>query len=289
MFERFTDRARRVLVIAQDEALELEHPLIRPEHLLLGLAKGDGVGSDALTRLGTSFPTLREQVALGLPRSEEPLPPGSKVPFSPRSKKCLELALREALRLGHNYIGTEHLLLGLVREGGRGEDSVVRLLGVSPDEVRDTVLRILSSGPLAPYTRPRSPRTPPGPSPGAVDDDSPALRQALTTAHRLAGSLPPTTGHLALALMADPASQAAKALARLGVTSESLQAELAHVPVEGTSDAPPEPVEIRLGTRTVVLDDPELAARARRLVTEHDRARRQEADQDDGTPGPGTT
>ena len=116
MFERFTDRARRVLVIAQEEARTLEHSFIRPEHLLLGLVRGEGLASTALREAGVRYAVLRERFV----EAVAPTPNAGrldKVPFSPQAKKTLELSLREALKLGHNYIGTEHLLLGVLRGG----------------------------------------------------------------------------------------------------------------------------------------------------------------------------
>src|SRR5204862_605236 len=116
LFERFTDRARRVVVLAQEEARLLNHNFIGTEHILLGLIhEGEGVAAKALEQLGISLEAVREKV-------EETIgPAGSSTtgspPFTPRAKKVLELSLREALQLGHNYIGTEHMLLGLVREG----------------------------------------------------------------------------------------------------------------------------------------------------------------------------
>ena len=116
LFERFTDRARRVLVLAQEEARLLNHSFIGTEHILLGLIhEGEGLAAKALESLGISLEAVREKV-------EETIGPAGSAPtgsppFTPRAKKVLELSLREALQLGHNYIGTEHMLLGLVREG----------------------------------------------------------------------------------------------------------------------------------------------------------------------------
>ena len=116
MFERFTDRARRVLVLAQEEARDLNHAFIGTEHILLGLIKeGEGVAAKALDALDISYETVREKVEEAIGANANPSP-GSP-PFTPRAKKVLELSLREALQLGHSYIGTEHMLLGLVREG----------------------------------------------------------------------------------------------------------------------------------------------------------------------------
>ena len=116
MFERFTDRARRVVVLAQEEARLLNHNYIGTEHILLGLIhEGEGVAAKALESLGISLEKVRQQVEeiIGAGQS----PPSGHIPFTPRAKKVLELSLREALQLGHNYIGTEHILLGLIREG----------------------------------------------------------------------------------------------------------------------------------------------------------------------------
>ena len=118
MFERFTDRGRRVLVVAQEEARLLNHSFIGTEHVLLGLIhEGDSVAAKALEQLGISLGAARDEIkeTIGLAGYSGPLsPPPGAPPFTPRAKKVLELSLREALQLGHNYIGTEHMLLGLV-------------------------------------------------------------------------------------------------------------------------------------------------------------------------------
>ncbi|MFI6076368.1 ATP-dependent Clp protease ATP-binding subunit [Actinoplanes sp. NPDC051343] len=136
MFERFTDRARRVVVLAQEEARRLGHNCIGTEHLLLGLlSEGEGVAAKALQGLGVSVQGVRGQIDRG---SEEP---GGHIPFTPRAKKVLELSLREALQLGHNYIGTEHILLGLVREG---DGVAARILGADLGQVRRQVTELLA-------------------------------------------------------------------------------------------------------------------------------------------------
>ena len=143
MFERFTDRARRVLVLAQEEARLLNHNFIGTEHILLGLIhEGEGVAAKALESLGISLEAVREKV-------EETIgPAGSSTagspPFTPRAKKVLELSLREALQLGHNYIGTEHMLLGLVREGEGVAAQVLVNLGADLSRVRQQVIQLLS-------------------------------------------------------------------------------------------------------------------------------------------------
>ncbi|MDP8991806.1 MAG: AAA family ATPase, partial [Actinomycetota bacterium] len=143
MFERFTDRARRVLVLAQEEARLLNHNFIGTEHILLGLIhEGEGVAAKALESLGISLDAVREKV-------EETIgPAGSSTtgspPFTPRAKKVLELSLREALQLGHNYIGTEHMLLGLVREGEGVAAQVLVNLGADLSRIRQQVIQLLS-------------------------------------------------------------------------------------------------------------------------------------------------
>ena len=146
MFERFTERARKVVVLAQEEAGLLRHNYIGTEHLLLGLLREDeGVAARALTALGVTIEEARERVASIVGYGSEG--PGLQAPFTPRSKKVLELALREAMRLEHNYIGTEHILLGLVRENEGVVARALSDLGVSPDDVRGELLRMLSGGP----------------------------------------------------------------------------------------------------------------------------------------------
>jgi ATP-dependent Clp protease ATP-binding subunit ClpC len=151
VFERFTDRARRVVVLAQEEARLLNHNYIGTEHILLGLIhEGEGVAAKALESLGISLEAVRSQVEeiIGQGGSS----PSGHIPFTPRAKKVLELSLREALQLGHNYIGTEHILLGLIREGEGVAAQVLVKLGADLSRVRQQVIQLLSgySGPGAP-------------------------------------------------------------------------------------------------------------------------------------------
>jgi dihydroneopterin aldolase len=135
MFERFTHRARQAVVLAQEEARRFNHNYVGTEHLLLGLLRLDeGLASRVLTSLDVSGGAVREQVGSIVGYGEEEM--GAQAPFTPRSKKVLELALREAMRLEHNYIGTEHLLLGLVRESEGVANQVLSNLGVERDEIR---------------------------------------------------------------------------------------------------------------------------------------------------------
>ncbi len=143
MFERFTDRARRVLVLAQEEARDLNHAFIGTEHILLGLIReGEGVAAKALDALGVTFDVVREKVEEAIGSNTNPSP-GSP-PFTPRAKKVLELSLREALQLGHSYIGTEHMLLGLVREGEGVAAQVLNDLGADMARVRTQVIQMMS-------------------------------------------------------------------------------------------------------------------------------------------------
>jgi ATP-dependent Clp protease ATP-binding subunit ClpC len=142
MFERFTDRARRVVVLAQDEARNLGHNYIGTEHILLGLIhEGDGVAAKALQAMDISLGSVRQQVEEIIGRGFGM--PSGHIPFTPRAKKVLELSLREALQLGHNYIGTEHILLGLIREGNGVAAQVLVQLGADLDRVRAEVIELL--------------------------------------------------------------------------------------------------------------------------------------------------
>ena len=148
MFERFTDRARRVVVLAQEESQRLSHNYIGSEHLLLGLlAEREGVAARALESLNVTLTAAREQV-------EEIIGPGQQtprghIPFTPRAKKILELALREALTMGSEVINTEHLLLGLIDEGDGVGAQILQRLGATAQAVREAVARLISADPEA--------------------------------------------------------------------------------------------------------------------------------------------
>jgi len=143
MFERFTDRARCVVVLAQEEARMLNHNYIGTEHILLGLIhEGEGVAAKALESLGISLEGVRQQVEEIIGQGQQA--PSGHIPFTPRAKKVLELSLREALQLGHNYIGTEHILLGLIREGEGVAAQVLVKLGADLNRVRQQVIQLLS-------------------------------------------------------------------------------------------------------------------------------------------------
>ena len=155
MFERFTDSARRVVVLAQEEARLLNHHYIGTEHILLGLVHQDeGVAARALRSLGIRLDPVRSQVLKTVGKGRRS--PSGHISFTPRAKKVLELSLREALHLGHNYIGTEHILLGLIREGGGVAAQVLEKLGADLPEIRDSITGLLAGG---------EGEDPPGPGP----------------------------------------------------------------------------------------------------------------------------
>ena len=259
MFERFTTRARRVVVLSQEEATQLNHNYIGTEHILLGLL-GDqgGLASQALTGLGMSLEGAREEVVklIGMGSTE----PTGRIPFTPRAKKVLELGLREALQLNHDYIGTEHLLLGIVTQGERaGQDEegvgvkVLRRHAELP-AVRAAVLNLFpSAGPdPAPMRRWRRARTA-GLAEIAAQMEAgtrrtaeqamnatPAADATLTEAARLAGTQPVGSHHLLLASLSDPGTAAARALAALGVDLDQAKDALRGMDVTGTSDELPE-------------------------------------------------
>ena len=148
MFERFTDRARRVIVLAQQEARMLSHNYIGTEHLLLGLlADGGGTAAQALESLGVTHDAAREQVREMVGEGRRPQTQPGHIPFTPPAKKVLELSLREALNLGDDHIGTEHLLLGLLAEAGHDLGAHIVRLGASPRAVREKVIELTGAVP----------------------------------------------------------------------------------------------------------------------------------------------
>jgi len=163
MFERFTDKARHTVVLAQEEARALRHDHIGTEHLLLGLLReSDGAGASALTSLGIGLDAARDRVAAAAqPAQGGSAPPpmtSGHIPFTPQAKRTLELALREALQLGHDYIGTGHILLGLVRDPACRGASILFELGADQAAIRERVIELRpASQPRAPSARPRLP------------------------------------------------------------------------------------------------------------------------------------
>jgi ATP-dependent Clp protease ATP-binding subunit ClpA len=251
MFERFTAKARRTIVNAQEEARHLQHNYIGTEHILLGLLhEGQGVGPRVLTQFGMTLEGAREAVTELVGAGKQAAPSGH-IPFTPRAKKVLELSLREALTLHHNYIGTEHILLGLIREADGVAAQVIRrhtdLL-----QVRTAVLDLVEEVEPAQAARPRSwlrrvvarpwqPEDAPAGQPeDALLNATPAADATLTTAAQLAGREAVGSHHLLLAALTDANSAAARVLASLGVDLNRAKDALHRADVAGTSDEQPE-------------------------------------------------
>ena len=247
MFERFTDKARHVVVLAQEEARRLQHNYIGTEHILLGLlAEPRGLAFRALERFGMSLDGTREEVKAMIGIGTTTV--SGHIPFTPRAKKILELALREALQLHHNYIGTEHILLGVLREGDGVGAKILRQHSADLAPIRMTVIDLLAAAP-AEGTRGRrwlrrrsAADTGEAPEPGESAElrTSPAADTSLSEAARLAGSQPVGSHHLLLAALGDPDTAAARALAALGVDLDQAREALRNADVTGTSDEQPE-------------------------------------------------
>jgi ATP-dependent Clp protease ATP-binding subunit ClpA len=258
MFERFTNRARHVVVLSQEEARLLSHNYIGTEHILLGLlGEPESIGGQVLAGFGITLEGVREEVVEKIGRGKSK--PAGHIPFTPRAKKTLELSLREALSIKHNYIGTEHILLGLIREGEGVAAQILRdhadlleiraavLTAVSAtysgdegegSEETNAVLRWLrqrlsrhgASLPFRPELAGAEPAT----------RGTPAVEAALQQAARLAGPLPVGSHHLLLAALEDSNSAASSALASLGVDIAELRERLRGAKLTGTSDEQPE-------------------------------------------------
>jgi ATP-dependent Clp protease ATP-binding subunit ClpA len=287
MFERFTANARRAVVTAQEEARELNHNYIGTEHILLALLRRpDGpiddegaIASAVLDEFGMTREGVREEVIdkVGIGKGKAKT---GHIPFTPRAKKVLELALREALQLHHNYIGTEHILLGLIRED---EGVAVQIMRKHADllALRMAVLDRVPAGdgeegrlPVATGTLLRrvrarhwGPRDGGDPADAGVVGATPATDATLTEAARLAGGAPVGSHHLLLAALADPNSAAARTLAGLGVDLDQARESLRTADVTGTTDEPPEEagrrqmsLQLTDETLTVVIVDPVLVA-----------------------------
>src|SRR5580693_9908208 len=251
MFERFTNRARHVVVLSQEEARRLKHNYIGTEHILLGLlGEPESIGYRILDSFGMSLDGVRQEVLAMIGEGQQEI--SSHIPFTPRAKKTLELALREALQLHHNYIGTEHILLGLIRED---EGVAVQIMRKHADllALRAAVLDRLPAGDaeegaLAAATgalmrrvvraRPWGPRDEGDEQ--TVGGATPATDATLVEAARLAGGSPVGSHHLLLAALADPNSAAARTLASLGVNLDRARESLRSADVTGTTDEPPE-------------------------------------------------
>jgi ATP-dependent Clp protease ATP-binding subunit ClpA len=252
MFERFTNRARHVVVLAQEEARRLQHNYIGTEHLLLGLLGEEGIASEALERFGVSLASVREDVEATIGLGTGPV--SGHIPFTPRAKKTLELALREALQLHHNFIGTEHILLGVLREGRGVGAQILQQYAIDLMTVRMAVLDLVATTPVettsgnrgwfrrrsAPALgMPAEARAAGGPAGRAELNTTPAADKSLSEAARLAGSRPVGSHHLLLAAIGDLNSAAARALTAHGLDLEQVRAAVQAADITGTSDEQP--------------------------------------------------
>jgi ATP-dependent Clp protease ATP-binding subunit ClpA len=287
MFERFTANARRAVVIAQDEAGRLNHNYIGTEHLLLGLlCQPEGIAAMVLNDVGITLDGARQEVEDIVRMGKNP-PGKGHIPFTPRAKKVLELSLREALRLGHNYIGTEHILLGLIREG---DGVAAQILSRHTDlkELRAAVVNRVPAGEDAEETDPMgalkrvararrwerfgfghaAERSEAEDIPGEPEmRTTPAGDATLAEAVRLAGPEAMGSHHLLLAALADANSAAALALTSLGVDLDRVREALRTANVTGTSDESPAEagrrqmaIEVNDGVLKLVLTDPVIVA-----------------------------
>jgi ATP-dependent Clp protease ATP-binding subunit ClpC len=250
MFERFTNKARHVVVLAQEEARRLQHNYIGTEHVLLGLlGESSGLAFRVLEGFGMSLEGAREEVKALVGTGTGTV--SGHIPFTPRAKKILELALREALQLHHNYIGTEHILLGVIREGDGVGAQILKRHSADLMPIRMAVIDLLASVPTEAtrgrrWLRRRSAADPgEAPGPGEPDEPgelrtTPAADTSLSEAARLAGAQPVGSHHLLLAALGDPDTAAARALAALGVDLDQAREALRRADVTGTSDEQPE-------------------------------------------------
>jgi ATP-dependent Clp protease ATP-binding subunit ClpC len=275
MFERFTAHARHTVVLAQEEARQLSHNYIGTEHILLGLlSEGGGIAFQVLESFGVTRDGVRQEVTDMIGPGKDQ--PKGHIPFTPRAKKTLELSLREALALHHNYIGTEHILLGLIREGDGVAAQIMRkhadliairaaVLGAVPVGSAETGargrrwLRRLIAGEPGPSGEPGAPAE------QAVLSATPAADTTLSEAARLAGQQPVGSHHLLLATLADSNSAAARVLTQLGVDLNQAKDALREADVTGTSDEQPEDagrrqmaIQVTDELLTVVAADPVL-------------------------------
>ncbi len=282
MFERFSAHARRAVVIAQEEAGRLNHNYIGTEHLLLGLLRQpEGIAAMVLDDFGVTLDGARQEVE-GIIGTGKKQAGKGHIPFTPRAKKVLELSLREALRLGHNYIGTEHILLGLIRE----EDGVAAQVLANHAGLKDIRAAVVSRVPPGEEAGEKDPMGatmaavklrlrerfgfgPGGGSGEAEDIGEPAMRATpaadatLAEAARLAGPQAVGSHHLLLAALADANSAAALALSSLGLDLDQVRERLRAADVTGTSDEQPEEagrrqmaIEVSDEKLRIVLTDP---------------------------------
>jgi Clp amino terminal domain, pathogenicity island component len=249
MFERFTNRARRVVVVSQEEARELGHNYIGTEHILLGLLAAEGgLALQVLQRFGMSLIQVREEVTARVGTGSDPTK--ARIPFTPRAKKVLELSLREALALHHNYIGTEHILLGLAREADGVGPQIMKAHGADYMAVRQGVLDLLPAAQTTQGRRWLRRRLPAADEMAEVAEagdigeaeelsTTPAAEATLARAALLAEPGPVGSHHLLLATLEDPNTAVARTLTGLGVDLDQARAALRGADITDTSDELP--------------------------------------------------
>jgi ATP-dependent Clp protease ATP-binding subunit ClpC len=278
MFERFTDRARHSIVLAQEEARRLRHNYIGTEHILLGLLDPEqgGVAARAAERFGLTLEVGRQDVLDIIGPGMQEIRVGH-IPFTPRAKKCLELALREALQLNHDYIGSEHIMLGIIREGDGVAVKILEKHAPGLKDVRAAVIDLLpqvAPGESRRWLRrlagQRATAVTPAPEPQRELRTTPAADISLSEAARLAGHRPVGSHHILLASLADAHSAAARALAGLGVDLDRVREALRTADVTGSSDELPEEagrrqmqVRVSADRITVEASDPAIVALGR--------------------------
>jgi ATP-dependent Clp protease ATP-binding subunit ClpC len=292
VFERFTERARQVVVLAQEEARLLRHNYIGTEHILLGLLREEeGVAAEVLESLDITAERVRYEVVRIVGRGEEVVE--HQNPFTPRAKKVLELALREGLSLGHNYIGTEHILLGLARENEGVAARILLDFNADAETIRNEVIRMLS-GPGArrrrrfrlrtradaPYVRPLDEPVPPA-SVSYVEsppgDDVGAMLAKIERQIRGLLGREPDNGDLLVILATLPEGVVSRALAELGVSDEALDAALAKARAAGP-DSIDDQIELARRRKDEAIDREDFAAAAERRGEERRLERELEAD-----------
>ncbi len=271
MFEKFTDRARQVVVLAQEEARSLKHNYIGTEHILLGLLREEeGLAARVLESLDITVVRVRAQVVRIVGSGEEVT--SGQIPFTPRAKKVLELALREALSLGHNYIGTEHILLGLVRENEGVAARILLDFDADSEKIRNEVIRMLSG----PGTR-RAEWRGSGPGRAVRGRDDAAVLAAVERDIRLQLGRDPDNGDLLVILASLPRGIVARTLAESGVDAERLDAALAAAREQGPDEVEAQLVQVRR-RKDEALDAGELELA--RTLREHERELESDSESD---------
>jgi ATP-dependent Clp protease ATP-binding subunit ClpA len=217
MFERFTDRARKIMALANHEAMQFHHEYIGTEHILLGLVKaGSGVGANALKNLGVDLRGVRLEVERLIKVGPDMVTVG-KLPQTPRCKRVIELAIEESRSLRHDYVGSEHLLLGLLREQEGVAGTVLRIMGLQIEQVRDEVVRFLERG----IERPEFIELT-----GYITLELQRAEYQARKVTRELGHRSISTGHFLLGLLEEPQGLAARLLTKLGVTAEMVREEV---------------------------------------------------------------